>query len=369
VKGRGLPWVTALGWLTLSRAVILAIGFIGVATFVDHHSLVVEGPAALSIETVWRKWDVLWYERIALHGYGWQLDTAQGQAAAAFFPLYPLTVGVLLQILPFASFFWIGSAVSTLCTLAAAALMVQCLTTGNEHARRTMVVLFTAAGSFYFSIPYTEGLFLLLIVGTMVLSRRRAYVWAALLAGLAAVTRPQGLALLAVPAIACWLDGALTSRQRWTRLAAATAIFAVPVAAYLLMLAEVQGSAQAFVERQALWDNPVPYPFRAVVGLIEFPRRVPAYLDAGFWVVYLGLLARYRRRLPAGDVLFCLGALIISTQQANFQGSYRYIAVLAPLVLAVAEDRADVRFALVLLNVIFGTIMILAFVTNNRLVV
>jgi hypothetical protein len=38
-------------------------------------------------------------------------------------------------------------------------------------------------------------------------------------------------------------------------------------------------------------------------------------------------------------------------------------------VLAVAEDRADVRFALVLFNVIFGTIMILAFVTNNRLVV
>lgn len=363
------PWLIALGWLTLSRAVVLGIGFVGAATFVDHHSLVIEGPAALSIEAVWRKWDVLWYERIALHGYGAQLDTPQGQATAAFFPLFPLTIGLLLKLLPFASFFWLGSAFSALCTLAASALIVQWLTTGIEHARRTMLVLFTAAGSFYFSIPYAEGLYLLIVVAVMVLSRRRAYLWAALLAGLGATSRAQGLALLAVPAIACWLDTALTSRERWTRLAGLTTIFAIPVAAYLLMLADVQGSAEAFVERQALWDNPVPYPFRAMMGLVEHPRRFPAYLDGAFWVLYLGLLARYRRRLPPGEVLFCLGALIISTQQANFQGVYRYAAVLVPIALGVAEDRADLRLALILFNVIFGAIMILAFVTNNRLAV
>jgi hypothetical protein len=177
------------------------------------------------------------------------------------------------------------------------------------------------------------------------------------------------LALHAVPAIACWLDTALTSRERWTRVAAQATIFAIPVAAYLLMLASVQGSAEAFVERQALWDNSMPYPFRAVVGLFEHPRRLPSYLDGAFWALYLGLLARYRRRLPPGEVLFCLGALIISTQQANLQGMYRYAAVLVPMVLAVAEDRADLRLALILFNVIFGVIMILAFVTNNRLVV
>ena len=203
----------------------------------------------------------------------------------------------------------------------------------------------------------------------MVLSRRRTYTWAFLIAGLAAVTRAQGLALVAVPAVACWMDPALTSRERWTRLAGGIALFAIPFAAYVMMLADLQGSAQAFIERQAMWDNPVPYPFRSVVGLLEHPTRLTSYLDAGFWVLYLGLLARYRRRLLPGYLLFCLGALIISTQQANFQGIYRYAAVLVPVTLAVAEDRAEWRLAFVLFNVIFGTIMILAFVTNNRLVV
>jgi hypothetical protein len=362
-------WLTALGWLTASRLVVLAIGFVGVATFVNHHTLVVEGPVALDTQAVWHKWDARWYERVALHGYGFELHTPQGQAAAAFFPLYPLLVGGLLTILPLGSFFWVGSAVSTLCTLAACALLVQVLTTAADQARRVLLVLLTGAGSFYFSIPYTEGLFLLLVVLAMVLTQRREYVWAGLIAGLAAVTRPQGLALVAIPAIACWLDASLTRRSRWARLAATGALCAAPVAMYMIFLAEMQGSAYAFVERQAMWDNATPYPLRAVVGLIEFPRRVQSYVHGSFWLLYLALAVRYRRRLPPGQVLFCLGALLISTQQDTFQGIYRYTAVLVPLVLGLADDRPGVRLAIVLINIIFGTIMILAYVTNNRLAV
>jgi Gpi18-like mannosyltransferase len=363
------PWLTALVWLIASRLVIVAIGFVGVATFVDHHSLVIEGPAALSPQAVWHKWDALWYERIAVHGYGFELDTPRGQAAAAFFPLYPLAIGLLLAILPLGSFFWVGSAVSALCTLAACTLLVHALTDSLDHARRVLLVLLAAAGSFYFTIPYTEGLFLLLVVLAMVLTRRREYVWAGLIAGLAAVTRAQGLALIAIPLVACWLDTGLTPRSRGTRLAAIGALFAAPFIVYMLRLADLQGSAQAFIEQQAMWDNAAPYPFSAVVGLIEFPRRVQSYLHGGFWLLYIGLLVRYRRRLPPGEILFCLGALLISTQQATFQGIYRYTAVLVPLVLGVADDRPDLRLAIVVLNVIFGTIMILAFVTNNRLAV
>jgi hypothetical protein len=50
-------------------------------------------------------------------------------------------------------------------------------------------------------------------------------------------------------------------------------------------------------------------------------------------------------------------------------GIYRYVMVLVPLTLAVAEDRTGVRDAIVAFNLVFGTIMILAFVTNNRLAV
>jgi hypothetical protein len=38
------------------------------------------------------KWDAVWYQRIATHGYTYEADTVRGRAAAAYFPLYPLTV-------------------------------------------------------------------------------------------------------------------------------------------------------------------------------------------------------------------------------------------------------------------------------------
>jgi Gpi18-like mannosyltransferase len=80
-----------------------------------------------------------------------------------------------------------------------------------------MLIMMTSAGSFYLSIPYTESLFLLLVVATMVATRGGHYAIAGVLAGLSATTRVHGLALIAVPVVACWLDAAQSPRGRWLR--------------------------------------------------------------------------------------------------------------------------------------------------------
>ena len=362
-------WWQSLTLFGVSRAIIVVIGIIGVATFVDEHSLEVGGPLALHFQTVWHKWDVEWYERIALHGYGYQLDDVKGQAAAGFFPLYPMTLGLLLRVLPFVSFFWLGVVVSNLATMAALALAIRSLTDSATHARRMLAITLTSAGSFYLSLPYTEGLFLLLVVIVMVLTRQRRFLWAAALTGLAATTRVHGLALIAVPIIACRLDAETPLAVRFRRIGTMAVLFAIPIAIYMWHLATVQGSAEAFIARQAMWDNPFPYPFRSIVGLFEHPRWVSGWLHGGFWALYVALLVRYWRRLPLGEALFCAGALLISTQQDTFHGIYRYITPLVPLTLAIAADRRELRQPLIIWNVIFGTIMILAFVTWNRLAV
>ena len=87
------------------------------------------------------------------------------------------------------------------------------------------------------------------------------------------------------------------------------------------------------------------------------------------WLLYVALAIRYCAPGPPLVNPLLPGALIISTQQETFQGIYRYGMVLVPLVLAMADDRHDVREAIFALNLIFGTIMILAFVSNNRLAV
>lgn len=362
-------WRVVLPWFIGSRLVIVAIGVIGVATFVDQRALQAGGPLALSLKSTWLKWDVEWYQRIALHGYGWQIEDLKGQAAAGYFPLYPLLLGVLLRGLPFASFFWLGTIVSNLLTLTALVLAVDHLTTGAPQARRLMIVMLSSAGSFYLSIPYTESLFLLLVVLVMILTRTRHYLWAAAFAGLAATTRVQGFALIVVPAIACRLDGDFSLTDRFKRIAGMALMFGVPVAIYLSHLAAVQGSPEAFIERQALWENPWPYPFRSVVGLLLHPRWISGWLHGLFWSAYVTILIRHWKRMPLGEALFCAGALLISTQQESFHGIYRYVTPLVPLALTVADDRSAWRQPVVVANIVFATIMILAFVTWNRLAV
>jgi hypothetical protein len=363
------PWLALVAAFAGSRLIIAILGVVGVATFVDQHAGVVVGPAALDPAVVWHKWDAVWYERIAVHGYGWELDTPRGQAAAGFFPLFPLTAGLLLRGLPGLSFFWVASVFSNVLALVALALVARHLTSHAQHTAQVMLVIMTAAGSFYLSIPYAESLFLLLVVLVMITSRRGQYWFAGLLVGLAFTTRAHGLALLAIPAIACWRDSTLSARSRAAQLGGMTALFAMPVAIYFAYLAEVQGSAGAFIEQQAMWSNAFPYPLKAVVGLVEFPRRVSAWLHGGFWALYAGLLLRSWRRLPLGEALYCAGALVISTQQLEFQGVYRYVVPLIPLTLAIADERPLLRQAVIAINLIFGTIMILAFVTNNRIAV
>jgi hypothetical protein len=131
----------------------------------------------------------------------------------------------------------------------------------------------------------------------------------------------------------------------------------------------VRGSAGAFVDSQALWNDARPYPLQSFVGLIVHPRWLSSWLHGACWAVYAGLLARYWKRLPLGEALFCAGALLISTQQESFHGIYRYVTPLMPLTLAIAADHDRWRRPIVLGNAILATIMILAFVTWNRLAV
>jgi hypothetical protein len=363
---------TVIAWFAASRLVIAALGVVGVATFAtftDQGTAVMNTTAALNPANVWHQWDALWYERIAQHGYAYELDTLKGQAAAGYFPLYPLTIRLILSIAPSLPFFWVASLVSNVATLTALLLLARHLVPREDHVGRVIALVMVSAGSFYLSIPYTEGVFLLLVVGAMIATRGRRYEVAGLLAGLAATTRVHGFALVAVPVAACWLDGALASRARWRRAALALAAFAVPVAVYLAYLAQVQGSWTAFVSRQEMWGNPAPYPLQALAGLVQFPTRISGWLHGAFWFLYLGLLGRYWRRLPLGEALFCAGVFLISTQQEAFHGVYRYMVPLVPITLALAEDRDDVRHGVIAVNLVFGVLMILAFVTHNRITV
>jgi hypothetical protein len=96
---------------------------------------------------------------------------------------------------------------------------------------------------------YSESLFLALAIGAFLLAERDRFLGAGLIAGLALLTRPAGLALLPPLALLAWR--AADRRRALGSLAVAPALFA----AFPLVLWRQVGDPWAFLDAQERWHR------------------------------------------------------------------------------------------------------------------
>ena len=147
----------------------------------------------------WQRWDTEYYLNIAERGY--RLDDGSTQ----FHPLYPWMGRVFGDVLG-------GNMLLGL--LAASSVCGLLFLMGFERlarldlspgtSRRAAVYLLHAPLAFVLFAPYTEALFLLSSVIVFLMARRRAWWMAGTAAGLAALTRQQGIFLLIPLAWELW---------------------------------------------------------------------------------------------------------------------------------------------------------------------
>jgi hypothetical protein len=175
----------------------------------------------------------------------------------AFFPVYPIAmriVGAPLQAFgldPIAAATLAGVAISLAGTLIA--MLALDALAGDEDSEadgsRAAFYLLVMPASLFLAQVYTEGLFLALSLGALVMMRKKRLAWAALLAVAATWTRATG-ALLLIPFAWAWLEdgGAkrLLAQPRWREAATLVAV-AAPAVAYLAWRA-VFGKSFAVVE-------------------------------------------------------------------------------------------------------------------------
>ncbi|MBA2295798.1 MAG: hypothetical protein H0W16_11775 [Actinobacteria bacterium] len=206
---------------------------------------------------VWARWDSDWYLLIAESGYDWPSVTP------AFFPLYPLLVGGLGRMLG-EHYVLAGLIVSLTAAAVVFALLHRLVERRLSHlvARRTVLYLAVFPTSLFLGAVYNESLFLALAVGTFVLAERGCLGWASVLAGLALLTRAQGIALIPALAIFAW-----RSRERRRNLA----LLAVPLAMFLafpLALEFSTGHGLAFLDAQTIWERSLA-PLGPLGGLVQ----------------------------------------------------------------------------------------------------
>jgi hypothetical protein len=198
---------------------------------------------------VWARWDSVWFLRIAEHGYG-----AAEEATAAFYPLYPLLVGVLGRIL-LGHYVLAGVVISLAAALGSFVLLHRLAEAklGPEGASRAVLYLAVFPFTIFLQAVYSESLFLLLALASFVLAERGGFLGAGAAAGLAWLTRPLGVALLPALALIAW-----RSTQRGPallRLAAAPVLFAL----YPLWLWWRVGDPLAFVRAEDVWSRHVSW--------------------------------------------------------------------------------------------------------------
>jgi hypothetical protein len=201
------------------------------------------------VTDVWARWDSVWFLRIAEHGYG----SLEG-TAAAFYPLYPAAVGIVGRAF-LGHYVLAGIAVSLAASLAAFVLLHDLAETklGAEGARRTVLYLAVFPMTLFLQAVYSEALFLLLTVAAFLLAERRRFAPAGVIAGLALLTRPVGLALLPALALIAWRSP--NRRRALANLAVAPLLFCV----YPLYLWIDRGDPFAFAHAQDVWTRHISY--------------------------------------------------------------------------------------------------------------
>ena len=175
----------------------------------------------------------------------------------------------------------------------------------RDAAFRTVLFLAVAPMSLFFGVAYSESLFLALAVGCFLAAERGRLGWAAALAGLALLTRPQGAALLPALAVFAW-----RARPAWTY---AVGLLAVPLGmflAYPLTLWLWVGEPLAFLEAEDQWGRHLSW-LGPLAGVLRAGRDGDV-VELAFAAVMGTLAVAAWRRLGPAYGLYALAVLALA---------------------------------------------------------
>lgn len=145
------------------------------------------------------KFDAYWYVDIIDHGYRAEPNPITGYANYAFYPFYPIVVRFIKSFLPeqFTAN-QVGILVSNICTLIAGFVSVKLvrLKYPSEEGWFMAFMLFFAPHTIYFSMTYTEAMFVMFTVLFFYCCCRQHFLWASVFAFFAAFTRIAGVFLV-----------------------------------------------------------------------------------------------------------------------------------------------------------------------------
>jgi Gpi18-like mannosyltransferase len=270
--------------------------------------------------------DAWFYRWIAISGYESRTPDGAPKNTWAFFPLYPLLIRALGGGGPrFPIIAMILSNTALLFALFVVAAAGRSLGLAEDEAERAAWYIALFPTSYFFSLPMTESIFLLLSAGAFLAAARERW-WASGIAGaLASATRVIGICLLpALLLLPYQRSTRLTRRHLWLLL--------VPlgIAAFVGFLYVRAGDPLAFVHAQTLWGRGSS----ATIDLSVLPKGLVISKPWNFVAL----------NIATGLLMIAAGVAFLIRRQWSF-AAYTLLSVAVPLYSGSVQSLA--RYALV----------------------
>ncbi|MGW2084139.1 hypothetical protein [Streptomyces sp. NPDC001880] len=304
------------------------------------------------------RWDSVWYQRIAEHGYGYEVRLPDGtfHSDLAFFPLLPALERGLSALIPPLGVAGAGLLVSWLASLVAAGGIFA--VGARLYGRRAGVLLAVLWGAyptaFVQSMAYTETLFTALAAWSLYAVLTDRWITAGVLCVGAGLTRPIAAALIAAIGVTAawrlftaWRAGEPLRTHR--RMVVGVCLAPLGWLSYIAFVAVRERNPFAYFDVQADWDNRIDGGVALAAFVVEqFGHNVFAGLGLCaafavlFWVLWLCVRQRPRQPLPV--LVYCLVVVVISLIGSGYFGSRPRLMMPAfPLLLPAAVALAGVQ--------------------------
>ena len=292
-------------------------------------------------KTMWRG-DVAHYQVLAHEGYlrqPFDIENARSRQFA-FFPLLPLLLWLLSHVTK--DVVLAGAAMSNL-FLFIGLFFLHKLTLAFGYdlqlARRAIFYTATFPVSYFFSVPMTEGLFLMLTVTSFYAAKKENWWAAGALGAFASAARVTGVLLLPALLILSW------QMYRSIQIKKILGLLLVPVGlwAYMLYSWWACGNALAFRTAVADWGRKTDFLLTAFFKYLAHPHTIMEP-----WNFHL---------LNAASALLCLFCVYILIKRREWAlGAYGFLAMFLPLSSGILQSQD--RYALVVFPMYIGLAMV-----------
>jgi Gpi18-like mannosyltransferase len=322
-----------LGAFLITRFFIFLIGYLSSLVILKDKWF---PKSTSSLVDLFFTWDSGWYISIVEHGY--QFHPGK-ESNVVFFPLYPLMVKLLALIFSVRLAGFIISNVALFLAVTYFYRLILLDYEDTETADKAVWYLLVSPVSFFFSIFYTEGLFLFLVIASFYHARKKAWLIASLLGLLASLTRSLGVFLI-IPLLTEYFDVAYDDLAIHLQKIRKDILylFCIPMGlfSYMGYLYFAFGDAFAFSHASSVWHRRFVLLTTTFRNIQHYPHF---YKFIFFGSIIIGILLLgfvIYQRIRISYIVYYTLFMFLYLSSNLLDSIPRYISVLFPLYIGLA---------------------------------